>query len=211
MLSTITASRKEFLAEEETYVRRFEQLTMNGESAGSSANANIDLDSGVNGSFRLNSTEKENKRSTLGDFHILTMNSQFITSFNSGYSFPFTELREKTKRKIFKCSMFRKRRCRSHPYDNKNIKVIGENVSNSFDPNDPNDPIRLRTASLSSGTSKSRKAALDKHREHLNGDGLQRSRSMEDLKGVDGTMDKTKDIDTVSRGIQELNMEDCAA
>ncbi|XP_042872006.1 uncharacterized protein LOC122253199 isoform X2 [Penaeus japonicus] len=205
MLSTVTESRKEYLQE----CLRDGMEKLNVDQPGPS-NARWDPQKSPKSPGSSNSTEKEN--TNLGGFQVLTMNSTFITSFKAGYELPCHGIREPTSKRVYKCSLTRRRRLRTHPYDN-NMPV----PSTSETPVYNNGSYRLRTTSLSSGTSKSR----GNNRSHngscsstgSNGPTLVRSRSMENLSASinDGLTlsSKPRELETVSRGIQQLKMDDC--
>ena len=152
--------------------------------------------------------EKENK--LMSDVHFLRMNSHFITSFQAGYQLPWNGLRENAGKKFVRCNFLRRKKSRSHPY--KDSVHFGPDLFNKKDlvaaPVDES-PYRLRTTSLSSGSAYKHKRSIHKRQPGGN-EGLTRSRSMEDLSAIsqsDSSL-RTKDLDTVSQGIQQLHMED---
>ncbi|KAB7505010.1 hypothetical protein Anas_06788, partial [Armadillidium nasatum] len=235
MLSTVTQSRKEYIQENENFFSKLQLLNMNGGDKAGPSFANefevplqknffcsVDKMCSESGNYNpkldfVDPKEKENK--ALDGFQILTMNSQFITSFKTGYSFPLHELTDSPDRRVFKYSHNQKskRRCRSHPYERKSlVKVVEQCLNSNIDSLNELDQTacRLRTASLSSGTSGFSRIKRQKEESFDNSvGGLKRSRSMENLIGSKENSftgcDKTKDIETVSKGIQEMQMEDC--
>lgn len=168
------------------------------------------------------STEKEN--TNIGGFQILKMNSTFITSFTAGYELPCHGLRERFTKRVHKCCYARRRRLRTHPYDNSSVTASTSDTSGYS-----SGSYRLRTTSLSSGTSKNKASgsyinAVSPGSSSSNNSGnsscsnstkpvLVRSRSMENLSASmgDGLIltYKPKELETVSRGIQQLKMDDC--
>lgn len=170
------------------------------------------------------STEKEN--TNIGGFQILKMNSAFITSFTAGYELPCQGLRERFTKRVHKCCYIKRRRLRTHPYDNSNSSVITNTSSSS---GYSSGAYRLRTTSLSSGTSKNKSGgscnnALSIGSGSSSNSGsnscsnstkpvLIRSRSMENLSATMGEgliiSPKPKELETVSKGIQQLKMDDC--
>lgn len=168
------------------------------------------------------STEKEN--TNLGGFQILKMNSAFITSFTAGYELPCHGLRERFKKRVQKCTYYRRRRLRMVPYDN-SFFVTSTHDSSGYS----NGSYRLRTTSLSSGTSKNKSSgSCNSGVSHGSGSSsnsgsssssnstnpvLARSRSMENLTISMGEglilSSKPKELETVSKGIQQLKMDDC--
>lgn len=169
------------------------------------------------------STEKEN--TNIGGFQILKMNSAFITSFTAGYELPCHGLRERFTKRVHKC-YFKRRRLRTHPYDNGNSSVTtSSNISSGYS----SGAYRLRTTSLSSGTSKNKSSgscnnAVSSGSSISSNSGssscsnstkpvMVRSRSMENLSASMGESlilsSKPKELETVSKGIQQLKMDDC--
>ena len=204
MLSAITESRKEYL--QECLKERMEKLNIDqpGPSCGCWESQKNPKSPGSS----CPTTEKEN--TNFGGFQVLKMNSTFITSFKAGYELPCHGIKEPSKR-VIKC-FSRRRRVRTHPYEN-NTSV----PSTSDVPSCNNGSYRLRTTSLSSGTSKKGyglcKNGTSSNGSSSSGNTLIRSRSMENLSA---SMDeglilssKPRELETVSKGIQQLRMDDC--
>ncbi|XP_045130628.1 uncharacterized protein LOC123515825 isoform X1 [Portunus trituberculatus] len=215
MLSTTTASRKEYLHE----CLRASMEKLNVDQPGPSTSRwDAQKSSGSPSSI-----EKEN--TNIGGFQILKMNSTFITSFTAGYELPCHGLRERFTNRVIKCGYARRRRLRTHPYDNSSVTASTSDTSSYS-----SGSYRLRTTSLSSGTSKKKTSgsyintAVSGNSCSSNNSGnsncsnstkpvLVRSRSMENLSASmgDGLVltYKPKELETVSRGIQQLKMDDC--
>lgn len=231
MLSSITQSRKEYLQENENLRGRLQQLNMNGEKPGPSHIReievplqksflfNVDSNSKSIENEKINTLEyKEKEKDKFYDcLRILTMNSKFITSLKTGYSVPFNEPADSQSR-VFRYARINKRRLRVYPYNKRPcLKVVEHSVNRNDDNLSELDQIacRLRTTSLSSGTCGKRRVALETCKKLEKSVGsMKRSRSMENLIGSKENpplifCDKAKDIETVSKGIQEMQVEDC--
>ena len=167
------------------------------------------------------STEKEN--TNIGGFQILKMNSTFITSFTAGYELPCHSVKERFTKRIHKRCFAR--RLLTHPYHNSSVAASTSDTSGYS-----SGSYRLRTTSLSSGTSKNKTnssctnaVSSGSSSSNYRGDSscsnstksvLVRSRSMENLSAsmADGlvlTYNKPRELETVSSGIQRLKMDDC--
>ena len=181
----------------------------------------------------VNRTEKEN--SIYAGFKLLTMNSKFITNFKTEYSLPSHVTSSSSKcsmsqpvtnfiqKNLKRTCLFRRKRLRTHPYDN-NINNSYTNYLNVCGSDSmPKEPVsnnyRLRTTSLSSGTCGSKRPGAVCSPVNVQGkintiDGempVTRSRSMEDLTGMSLCVplsDRTKDVDNVSRAIQQMCVQD---
>lgn len=180
-------------------------------------------------------TEKEN--ANLAGFQVLTMNSTFITSFKAGYELPCHVIKEPANIRVYKCSLGKRRRLRTHPYDSKNnscnvtvipttSKEVGEASGSSG--------YRLRTTSLSSGTSRKKSSPvingskIARGNETLAGNKMIKSRSLENISAAVESVEalnlsgpsnlselldlsgpsKTQELETVFQGIQQLKMDD---
>lgn len=214
MLSTTTNSRKEYL--QECLRAGMEKLNMD-QPGPSTSRWDAQKTPGSS-----HSTEKEN--TNIGGFQILKMNSAFITSFTAGYELPCHGLRERFSKRVHKFCYFRRRRLRTHPYDNGSV-ITSTNDSSGYS----SGSYRLRTTSLSSGTSKNKSNgscnnAVSHGSSSCSNNGssvcsnstkpvLIRSRSMENLSASMGEglvlSSKPKELETVSKGIQQLKMDDC--
>ena len=279
MLSTVTASRKDYLKEKESaYLRnRLQNLTMGDEQAGPSGFQNktsfishlkrrFNQVGSNNLSTSFSRSEKENEEKCPSGFEVLTMNSDFITGFKTGcdnisrfqadYELPpyindsgtCAEMpyydSQKLDKKVYRCTMIKRRRLRTHPYDNNSLTTKHSAITNTDSSNSScnSSYYRLRTTSLSSG-SKKKPSSAEKCPPGNGSSGLNRSRSMENLsangnnsefisdnvpssnKGLNvkpfilsfdssqphcvNNDTKPRDVESVSRGIQELRMEDC--
>lgn len=203
MLSTVTSSRKEYLQE----CLRDGMEKLNVDQPGPSA-SRWDAQKSPKSSSSSHSVEKEN--TNIGGFKVLTMNSTFITSFKAGYELPCPGIKEPSAKRVYKCGFARRRRLRTHPYDNSTAPPSNNDLSGLS-----SGSYRLRTTSLSSGTSKNKTCNSCSSAGGSGGTGhvLVRSRSMENLTA---SMDegliltsKPKELETVSKGIQQLRMDDC--
>lgn len=205
MLSTITTSRKEYL--QECLRNSMEKLNVDQQGPSTSR---WDSQKSPKSSGTSHSIEKEN--TNIGGFQVLTMNSTFITSFKAGYELPYQGIKEPSTKLVYKCSFARRRRLRTHPYDN-NSTVSSTSEFSGYN----SGSYRLRTTSLSSGTSKKKNysncSSATSTGNSTTGHMLVRSRSMENLTA---SMDegliltsKPRELETVSRGIQQLRMDDC--
>ncbi|KAG0711821.1 hypothetical protein GWK47_019789 [Chionoecetes opilio] len=137
MLSTTTTSRNEYLHE----CLRTSMEKLNVDQPGPSTSR---WDTPKNPASS-SSTEKEN--TNIGGFQILKMNSTFITSFTAGYELPCHGLRERITKRVHKCCYARRRRLRTHPYDNGSVPAATSDPAGYS-----SGSYRLRTTSLSSGT-----------------------------------------------------------
>ncbi|XP_042208609.1 uncharacterized protein LOC121856915 isoform X2 [Homarus americanus] len=203
MLSTLTTSRKEYLQE----CLRDGMEKLNVDQPGPST-SRWDSQKSPKSSGSSHSVEKEN--TNIGGFQVLTMNSTFITSFKAGYELPCHGIKEPSSKRVYKCSFSRRRRLRTHPYDN-NSAVSNTSEASGYS----SGSYRLRTTSLSSGTSKNKNCSSYSNAKSSGSSGhvLVRSRSMENLTA---SMDeglilasKPRELESVSRGIQQLRMDDC--
>ncbi|XP_045616703.1 uncharacterized protein [Procambarus clarkii] len=208
MLSTITSSRKEFLQE----CLRDSMEKLNVEQPGPST-SRWDSQKSPKSSGSSHSVEKEN--ANIAGFQVLTMNSTFITSFKAGYELPCHGIKEPSTKRVYKCCITRRRRLRTHPYDNTSNTCTA--ISSTSEVSGYNSgSYRLRTTSLSSGTCKKKTFSSYSNSTSSGGNTghvLVRSRSMENLTA---SMDegliltsKPRELETVSRGIQQLRMDDC--
>ncbi|XP_064103602.1 uncharacterized protein LOC135213562 isoform X2 [Macrobrachium nipponense] len=206
MLSAITESRKEYL--QECLKNGMEKLNI--DQPGPSCVCWDSQKSPKSPGSSHTTTEKEN--TNFGGFQVLKMNSTFITSFKAGYELPCHGIKEPSSKRVIKC-FSRRRRVRTHPYENNTSVPSTSDMPSSYS----NGSYRLRTTSLSSGTSK-RGFGLNRGGANTNGNAssgntLVRSRSMENLTA---SMDeglilssKPRELETVSKGIQQLRMDDC--
>ncbi|KAK3856413.1 hypothetical protein Pcinc_037265 [Petrolisthes cinctipes] len=208
MLSTTTTSRKEYLHE----CLRDSMEKLNVDQAGPST-SRWDNQRNSKSSGSSHSTEKEN--TNIGGFQILKMNSAFITSFTAGYELPCHGIVDRSAKRVYKCCFARRRRLRTHPYDSNTAPPSISEASGN-----PSGSYRLRTTSLSSGTSKNKngsgyssvKSSNSSKNSSCANHILVRSRSMENLSASmdDGLIltSKPRELETVSRGIQQLRMDD---
>lgn len=206
MLSAITASRKEYL--QECLKDGMEKLNI--DQPGPSRVCWDSQKSPKSPGSSHSTIEKEN--TNFGGFQVLKMNSTFITSFKAGYELPCHGIKEPSSTRVYKC-FSRRRRVRTHPYENTSVPSTSD-VPSSYS----NGSYRLRTTSLSSGTSKksfgfNRNGDASTNGSSCSGNTLVRSRSMENLTA---SMDeglilssKPREVETVSKGIQQLRMDDC--
>ncbi|KAK7084477.1 hypothetical protein SK128_013493 [Halocaridina rubra] len=204
MLSSVTDSRKEYL--QECLKDGMEKLNI--DQPGPSCICWDSQKSPKSPGPSHSTTEKEN--TNLGGFQVLKMNSKFITSFKAGYELPCHSIKEPSSKRMYKC-FSRRRRIRTHPYENTSSVPSTSDVSSSYS----NGSYRLRTTSLSSGTGK-KSFAFNRNGGNSNagsGHTIVRSRSMENLTA---SMDeglilssKPRELETVSKGIQQLRMDDC--